>query len=199
MRCDTALSRVVTDQYEDFSKITHHSLQHALADSQVSLDDKGIDELMRAYDSLSTYPDVAPALKALQAKKNVHAVVFSNGTHSMVSSSVHGSPDLKPYSSVFHDIVVVEEIKKFKPAPEVYAHLAKKVGKDPSNPKDMASIWLVSGNPFDVVGARAVGMQAAWVDRAGNGWLDALVPGEKGRPTVIVKSLEEVVDAVSKT
>lgn len=184
--------------YEDFSKITRRSLQHALAESEVSLNDQDTDDLMAAYDTLSTFPDVGPALTRLQKASNIHAVVFSNGTHKMVSSSVHGSPDLGPYSSVFKDIVVVEEIKKFKPAPEVYAHLARKVGKDPESEKDMASMWLVSGNPFDVVGARAVGMKAAWVDRAGNGWQDSLIPGELGRPTVIVKSLEEVVEAVSK-
>ena len=54
-------------------------------------------------------------------------------------------------------------------------------------------MWLVSGNPFDVVGARAVGMQAAWVDRAGKGWQDKL----GGEPTVVVRSLEEVADAVA--
>jgi 2-haloacid dehalogenase len=31
------------------------------------------------------------------------------------------------------------------------------VGKDPSSKEDMASMWLISGNPFDVVGARADG------------------------------------------
>jgi len=154
---------------------------------------------MQAYDSLFTFPDVGPALEALQQKPNIHAVVFSNGTHSMVSSSVHNSPDLKPHASVFKDVVVVEEVKRYKPAPEVYRHLAKTVGKDPSSQKDMGSMWLVSGNPFDIVGAKAVGMKAAWVDRAGNGWQDALVPGEHGRPTVIVKNLGEVVEAVSKS
>jgi hypothetical protein len=56
------------------------------------------------------------------------------------------------------------------------------------------SMWLVSSNPFDVVGARAVGMKVAWVDRAGNGWQDRLGDG----PTVVVKGLGEVADAVEK-
>lgn len=183
------------DQYEDFSKVTNHSLKHALAEASVSLDEKDIEDLMRAYDSLSTFPDVAPALESISKETNIHAVVFSNGTHDMVSSSVKKSPDLSPHASVFKDIVVIEEIKKFKPAPEVYYHLARKVGK---SEKDMGSMWLISGNPFDIVGAKAVGMKACWVDRAGNGWQDGLVEGEKGRPTAIVKSLEEVLGVVNK-
>lgn len=175
--------------------MTDRSLRHALAESSVSLEQKDMDDLMRAYDSLSTFPDVAPAMKSISKEANIHAVVFSNGTHGMVSSSVNNSPDLSPYASVFKDIVVIEEVKKFKPAPEVYQHLARKVGK---SEKDMSSMWLISGNPFDIVGAKAVGMQACWVDRAGNGWQDELIQGEKGRPTAIVKSLEEVLGVVRK-
>lgn len=150
---------------------------------------------MKAYDSLSTFPDVSPALTKLASMTSeITAVVFSNGTQSMVSNSVNKSPDLKPHAKLFKNIVVVEEVRKFKPHPDVYAHLARKVGKEES----MGDMWLVSGNPFDVVGARSVGMQSAWVDRSGFGWTDAMIEGENGRPTVVVKSLEEVVEAVRK-
>lgn len=152
---------------------------------------------MKAYDSLSTFPDVAGALKSIAEVPNITAVVFSNGTNEMVTNSVKSSPDLGPHSAVFKDIITVEEVKKFKPSPELYYHLAGKVGKEKTKAA-MSKMWLVSGNPFDVVGARSVGMQAAWVDRAGNGWTDQLVEGEFGRPTVIVKGLHEVVEAVKK-
>lgn len=148
---------------------------------------------MAAYDSLSTFPDVSPCLESLRSHSSITPVVFSNGTTSMVGNSVYKSPDLKPHSDVFEDIVVVEEPKRFKPAPEVYTHLAEKVGV-----KEMGKLWLVSGNPFDIVGARAMGMQAIWVDRAGNGWQDELIQGEKGKPTAVVKSLEDVVGVVTK-
>ncbi len=152
---------------------------------------------MKAYDSLSTFPDVSPALQALAQEPSTTAVVFSNGTDSMVTNSVKSSPELSPHASVFKDIVTVEEVKCFKPDPKVYYHLAKKMGKAETK-EAMGEMWLVSGNPFDVVGARAVGMQAAWVDRAGNGWTDGLVQGEKGRPTLIVKGLGEVLEGVKK-
>jgi 2-haloacid dehalogenase len=147
---------------------------------------------MKSYDSLSTFPDVAGCLKAVSQDSGITAVVFSNGTYAMVSSSVKNSPDLAPQSVVFKDIVVVEDVKRFKPDPEVYRYLCKKVGKEGKENE----VWLVSGNPFDVVGARSVGLNVAWVDRAGNGWVDSCVEGEKGRPSVIVSSLEEVVSAV---
>ena len=72
----------------------------------------------------------------------------------------------------------------YKPAPEAYKHLAREVGKLGQE----RNLWLVSGNPFDVCGARACGMRAIWVDRAGTGWQDRM----GGKPTAVVNSLEEV-------
>ena len=64
----------------------------------------------------------------------------------------------------------MHETRKFKPVPIVYRSLAETDGKGPD---EMGEIWLVTSNPFDVVGARAAGMKAAWVDREGvDGCLD---------------------------
>ncbi len=185
------------DRYEPFSSITRNSLHHALAESGLFLDDDSIASLMKAYDSLSTFPDVTPALQALAKESGITAVVFSNGTQTMVTNSVKSSPDLGPHASVFKDIVTVQDVKRFKPDPAVYYYLAEKMGKSKTK-EAMGEMWLVSGNPFDVVGARSVGMQAAWVDRAGNGWVDQLIQEPTGKPTVIVKDLEQVVDAVKQ-
>ena len=162
---------------------------HALKEHSRDLDEPSIEELMRAYDSLSIFPDVAPTLNKLSSKPDIECVIFSNGTKTMVSNSVTKSEELSPYAFVFRNLITVDFVRSFEPAPEVYKYLAQcveKVGKEDE-------MWLVSGNPFDVVGARAVGMQAAWVDRAGKGWQDKL----GGEPTVVVRSLEEVADAVA--
>jgi 2-haloacid dehalogenase len=145
---------------------------------------------MKAYDSLSIFQDVGPTLDKLSSHPDIECVVFSNGTKTMVSNSVNKSGELSPYASVFRNLITVDFVRSFKPAPEVYKYLAQRVDKVGKEDE----MWLVSGNPFDVVGARAMGMQAAWVDRAGNGWQDML----GGEPTVVVRNLEEVPDAVAK-
>jgi 2-haloacid dehalogenase len=188
--------------YKPFSDITNASLKHALAECQVTLSESEISHLMKAYDSLGTFPDVEPALRSLASDSLIDAYVFSNGTDAMVSSSVKQSPSLSPHASVFKGLVTVQEIGAFKPDARVYQYLAKKVGKTTSR-EDMATVWLVSGNPFDVVGARAAGLQAVWVDRAGGhhgkgGWTDKLGDLASGGPTIIVKSVEEAVSAVRK-
>jgi 2-haloacid dehalogenase len=154
---------------------------------------------MKAYDSLGTFPDVAPGLKAITSSPNISAYVFSNGTDAMVSSSVKKSPSLSAHASVFKDLITVEEPRAYKPHPSVYKHLAKKVGKE----GDMGNLWLVSGNPFDVVGARNVGMQAAWVDRKGGhhgmgGWTDQLGTLASGGPTIVVDGVEGAVNGIKE-
>ena len=184
-----------TGKYEPFDEITERSLHHTLAEHSLELSSSAIASLMEAYDTLSTFEDVAPALTSLSTTPSITAVVFSNGTNAMVSSSVYKSADLSPHSKVFKDIVVVEEVKRFKPDPRVYEHLARTVGKEGK----MGEMWLVSGNPFDVVGARMVGMKSAWVDRAGAGWVDRLMGGKEGEPTIVCKDLGEVVEAVKRS
>lgn len=159
-----------------------------MAENDLTLTDEEIERLMEAYDSLSTFADVKPALENLASNPNIECVIFSNGTKPMVSNSVHKSVDLSPHSSLFKDLITVDEVGMFKPAPEVYEHLANRVGKLGRE----GDMWLISGNPFDVVGARAFGMKAAWVDRAGNGWQDK----QGGKPTAIVRSLEELEKVV---
>jgi len=190
-------SNLLKDRYQPFSEVTRNSLSHALGDHGLELDKDSVEALMKAYDSLSTFPDVDAALSVVSKNPRLTAVVFSNGTDSMVSSSVKSSPDLGPRASVFKQIVTVEEVKKFKPSPDVYLHLAEKMGKEKSK-QGMKEMWLISGNPFDVVGARAMGMQAAWVDRQGNGWSDGLVTEDAGTPTLMGKDLSEIVEAILK-
>jgi 2-haloacid dehalogenase len=185
-------------QYKDFSYVTIQSLKNALAESALSLSEEDLQAMLKAYDSLSIFPDVARTCEKLRTTPDIHPVVFSNGTQEMVSNSVMKSQDFKEHGDVFKAIVTVEEVKKYKPAMEVYHHLAEKVGMDPKDPKDLERIWLVSGNPFDIVGARAAGLNAIWINRKGGkrGWEDGLVEGEKGRPTEVVSQLHEAVVTV---
>lgn len=179
--------------FDSFSNITKNSLLHALAENEVKLQGEDIQRVMAAYDSLSTFTDVEQALQKIGSNPHVTPVVFSNGTKSMVSNSVYHSPDLSPQANIFQKIITVDDIQKYKPAPETYLHLANIVGKDQSQINEM---WLVSGNPFDIIGSRSVGMKAAWVDRANRGWQDSAVP--ELQPTIIATDLNNIVNAIEQ-
>jgi 2-haloacid dehalogenase len=53
----------------------------------------------------------------------------------------------------------VEPLRTFKPNPAVYEHLSKRA----RTPKK--SVWVISSNSFDGIGAKGCGLLAAWVQR----------------------------------
>ena len=83
---------------------------------------------------------------------------------------------------LFIDVVSVEEVRSFKPDSEVYVHFLKRAGVTGRE------AWLVSGNPFDVIGAVSAGMGAAWVRRSRAAVFD---PWEVG-PSVTVNGIDEL-------
>jgi 2-haloacid dehalogenase len=154
---------------------------------------------MHSYDSLSTFPNIEQALKSLSSDPSIDAYIFSNSTNSMVSTSVTQSPGLSPFTSVFKDLITVDKIKVYKPHPQDYKHLVLKAGRS----HKQGSVWLVSGNPFDIVGARSYGLKTVWVDRAGghhgNGrWNNRLGDLAAGGPNVVVNGVDEAVKTIRK-
>ncbi|PVH95401.1 haloacid dehalogenase [Periconia macrospinosa] len=181
------------ETYEPFTSITLKSLRHALSLSSLHLPGETLQYLLSSYNSLTLFPDVSPLFTALDKSPHIHPVLFSNGTYDQIHTSLNSSPSLAPHAHLFRDIVVVGPTRKFKPHPSVYRLLCERVGKEGSE----GEVWLVSGNPFDVLGARSFGMRACWVDRAGNGWVDCL-GGEGLGPDVVVKGVGDVVGAVER-
>lgn len=184
------VSHGILDRYVHFSVVTKNSLLHALAEHGEHLGDPEIEDLVDGYNYLTLFPDAKPALSRIDSDASIHAVLFSNGTESMATQAVMNCKDLHPVATtVFKDLATADQVERFKPTRNSYMHLVERVGKDHSQ---MGEVWLISSNPFDIVGARNVGMNAIWVDRAGKGWQDACVP--ELQPTAIVHSLEQIMD-----
>ncbi|KAJ3554040.1 hypothetical protein NPX13_g10725 [Xylaria arbuscula] len=172
--------------YKTFSEITRNALTHAVAEHGMTLIASDADKLMTAYDALHCFPEIPDAMKLLQENKEaVHAYIFSNGTDDMIGSSVRTSPELSPYADLFKSLITVDGLKCFKPDPRTYAHLVEQSGKR-GKPGD---VWVVSANPFDVVGAKASGLKTAFIDRQGQGWLDRL--DLVNVPTLIASGVDE--------
>lgn len=180
-----------TGRFLPFSEVTRNALVQTLAETHgAEPTEDHLNKLMSSFESMGTFPDVSPALSRLASTPEILPVIFTNGTKTMISHSLSRSKDLSPYSNVFRDVVTVDDVQQFKPAPAVYKHLAEKVGLT----NQMDDIWVVTANPFDVNGARNVGMKAIWIDRGLTGWTDRAEPGLQ--PTAIVHSLEDVIKTI---
>ena len=146
--------RAAMRQYEDFGICTRQALVHTASVLGLALTEEEQQELIEEYQNLRPFPDVIPGIEALNSK-GYTLVAFSNGVEMTARALLDRAGVLKH----LHDVISVDDVKSFKPDPEVYHYLAHRLGTRPSE------TWLVSSNPFDVIGAKAVGLVAAWIQR----------------------------------
>jgi len=163
--------------YEDFDTCTEQALSFAAKTYKVELPEAARRQLLTDYLSLPAFPDVLPALEALKAS-GCRLVAFSNGVESSLRTLL-GRPGVLPY---FEAVVSVDDVKTYKPSPDVYAYLVHRGGCSPDD------TWLVSSNPFDVIGAKAAHLKAAWVRRNP----DAVFDPWEFEPDVVVGNLMEL-------
>jgi len=171
--------------YRNFSEITRAALDFACETHGARIADADKNKLMTCYRALDAFPDVAPALAALQ-QKGVILHAFSNGVADDITALLqHAGLEDRVLS-----IVSADEVQTFKPDPRFYAHFLERAGATAD------TTWLVSSNPFDVIGAAACGWRTTWVKRNPNAIFDPwdLVP------TVIISDLTELlaVPAISQ-
>lgn len=152
-----AFRRTIMDDYADFADCIRQALEFTLRVYNIPLTVVERERLLEAYQRLPAFVDAEPGMEALQ-RAGYCAYAFSNGSREVVSKLL-GDNGLRQY---FEDIVSVEEMSAFKPSPSVYADFLARTGAQ------AAQTWLISGNPFDIIGARAVGWQAVWVRRLPN-------------------------------
>lgn len=170
------------ERYEDFERVTRKALDHALAAEPAGreLGTREKDSLMARYDDLDKFQDAVPGL--LRLREAGHAMaVFSNGSPRMLDALMEATG----LGEHFRAVISVDEVGAYKPSPKVYHHAARRLGRE------IGEVRLVSSNPFDVVGAEAAGMRAAWIDRSG-GLFDTLGPP----PDVVAGSLTELAEAL---
>ena len=169
-------------RYEDFERVTRVALDYALAATGQELETGEKDAVIGRYARLEPFPDAIPGLERLR-DAGYAMVVFSQGTRGMLTPLVD-SAGFGPY---FKDIVSVDEVKVFKPAPAVYRHVAQRLGRPPNE------VRLISSNAFDVLGAQNAGLQASWVDRGGRPFDTLGSP-----PTITVNTLTQLVEALER-
>ena len=168
--------------YEDFSECTRRALEHTCRATGLDLPEDVRGALLARYRALPAFDDVAPALARL--RDGGHAMyAFSNGLPSDLDALLAHAG----LRDTLDGVVSVHDVRSFKPDPAVYRHFEAVTGTGADE------VWLVSSNPFDVIGARAVRWRAAWVRRRE----DAVFDPWEFAPSVTVATLDGVVDALT--
>lgn len=165
-------------QYVDFGVCTKQALDFACLATDISLTEPQINDLLRTYDTLPPYTDALNGLKTLSEKPEIRKFAFSNGQKTDVERVLRNSGLL----DFFDGVVSVEAVKSFKPDPAVYEHFLSETRASAGN------AWLISGNSFDVIGAKAFGMRAIWVRRSRTNIFDSW----EFQPDAVVSSMAEI-------
>jgi 2-haloacid dehalogenase len=168
--------------YENFGVCTSQALDYTNAslDAGLTADQKAA--LLAEYRSLPAFDDVQESLVGLKADgHSLHA--FSNGTADAIEALLlaAGIRDL------FDGVVSVDDCQTFKPNPDVYDHLLN------TTATSAGETWLISSNPFDVIGAVSSGLRGVWVRRFSESTFDPWGI----EPTVTISSLRELGDHIS--
>jgi len=166
--------RGLMQNYENFSVCTANAFDYTSAFYNVPFSQNEKDEVIAAYKTLPAFEDAAEGLaRAGQAGYRMYA--FSNGSADAVEALLNCA-GIREY---FIGVVSTDEIKSFKPNPGVYSHFLRRAAAPGSD------AWMVSSNPFDVIGAVSAGMRAAWIKRSPG----ALFDPWGIEPTLTVSSL----------
>lgn len=162
--------RSLMQRYAPFSTVTREALAYACEALGLGLSVAQMEGLMGEYLTLKLYPEVKSALGAFRTK----TAILSNGSPDMLDPLVRHS------GLRFDAVISVDELKVYKPAPQVYELAVKKLGT--------RDIGFVSSNCWDAIGAKSYGFEVYWINR-GDAPLDRL--GFK--PDRLLKSLDEVL------
>jgi 2-haloacid dehalogenase len=143
--------RSLMQRYAPFSTVTREALAYACEALKLELTVAQMEGLMSEYLRLAVYPDVKATLESLKGRK----AILSNGSPDMLQPLVEHS------GLTFDEVLSVDEVKVFKPSPQVYG-LAVERFRIPAD-----RMAFISSNCWDALGAKSYGFAVYWINRSG--------------------------------
>ena len=144
--------RSLMRRYEDFSAVTRDSLAYTLKCLGLKYDTGAFERIMDKYLHLDLYPDAMATLSALKGRK---LAILSNGSPDTLNALVRNSG----LDRVLDATISIDSKRIFKPSPHAYTLIEEKLDVAP------ADVLFVSSNPWDACGAKAFGLNVAWIER----------------------------------
>jgi 2-haloacid dehalogenase len=149
------------EQYQDnimmlghcgYLEAARRAFVYTLGLNQIQASREEVKDFMSAWEELSPFPDVIPALGRLKGRYRL--VVLSNGEAAYLDHLVKNRVRWD-----FDEVISVEIVGAFKPHPGVYRRAAQILKLE------VGECMMISAHPFDLAGARACGYRAAYVNR----------------------------------
>ena len=166
--------------YTDFGTIGRAALEMTAQRHGVELGDHDRGQIFGAMRYLPAHPDVQPGLERLRdAGFRLAALTNSMEEVARIQLAHAG------LAGYVEQILSVDAVRRFKPAPEVYRMEATRLQVPTQNMR------LIAAHGWDVAGAQRAGCPAAFAARPGK-VLDPLAP----RPDVVGADIPAIADQI---
>lgn len=155
------------------------SMIHAAHPDRSEVDlDAAAQSIMTAMVAAQPHPDVVPGIVALN-EVGVRVITLSNGSTDVARRLLGDTPA----AAAMDSYLSANDAGGWKPSPAAYRHGLRSAG--------VAGVeaLMVAVHPWDLEGARRVGMRTAWINRTG-----ATYPAHFGAPDIEVTSLVDLAD-----
>lgn len=170
--------------YTPFGELGVGVLHMLAAIHGVTVGEREVDELKQRMGTMPAHADAVPALTRLR-DAGFRLVTLTN-------SALTPSPttlERAGISEFFEQSFSVAAVRRFKPAPETYRHVAQELGVKTSD------LCLVACHLWDTIGAQAAGCLAVLVTRPHNAFLPA---AEVPAPDIAAAELIDLADQIVK-
>ncbi|QKY17163.1 haloacid dehalogenase type II [Halorubrum sp. CBA1229] len=174
---DSMIDSLIPGPHTPFKEISRRALAYRLEQIGLDVPDEAVRAVIRQWKTLQPYPDVDAALDRLSEEYEL--VGLSNGDPDMLDA-------VRPnFETELDGVVSVADAGAYKPHPASYELTCEAFDVAPHE------VAFVTAHTFDLVGAKAVGMRGAFLNRHGNpygGWIH--------RPDLTVADTEALADAL---
>ena len=174
---DSMVDSLIPGPHAPFKEISRRALTYRLDQLGLDVPDEEVRAVIRRWKELEPYPDVDDALGDLGEAYTL--VGLSNGDPDMLAA-------VRPnFETDLDGVVSVAEAGAYKPHRASYDLVCERFGVAPHE------VTFVTAHTFDLVGAKAVGMRGAYLNRHENpfgGWPQ--------RPDLVVEDTTELADVL---
>lgn len=145
--------------YRPFGQIGAEALMVLALKRGIDVSPDRVAEIVEGMRSLPAHPDVPEALERLRGA-GYRLVTLTNGSSEAVADQLRNAG----LAGFFERSFSVDAVSRFKPAPEPYLHACALAAVD------VDRAMLVAAHDWDIIGARAVGMEGCFLARPGVVW-----------------------------
>ena len=170
----------ITGEYIDFTTAQRRALRILATRRGVTLADADASAIAAEMTSLPPHDDVRPALERL-GRTGATIVALTNSPAAVADAQLRNAGIRDRFAHAFS----ADAVRRLKPAPEPYRMVAARTGVAP------AEVMLVAAHAWDISGALAAGLRAAFVARPG-----AVLDPEGAQPEIVGPGLADIVDRI---